>query len=111
MGRLIDAYDVVTAILAERDKIPATVPAAPYELGMSEPFRYGSAMRGGIRKALRCIEMSPTVDAVPVARCKDCKYGDTTVDGKYFCLHPEGLDDIGKNDFCSHGQREENQNV
>lgn len=74
MGRLIDANEAVTAILAERDKSPETVPAAPYELGMSEPFHYGSAMRGGIRKALRCIEMSPTVDAVPVVRWENCAF-------------------------------------
>ena len=70
--RLIDANKVVSEILAERDKIPRTVPTAPYELGTEKPFRAGDQMRGGIRKALRCIEQAPTVDAVPVVRCREC---------------------------------------
>ena len=41
MIRLVDANEVVKAILAERDKIPRTVPTAPYELGTEKPFRAG----------------------------------------------------------------------
>ena len=67
MSRLIDANEVVKAILEERDKIP-------YELVSEKPFKHGNSMRGGIRKALRCIEQAPTVDAVPVVRCKECKH-------------------------------------
>ena len=72
MSRLIDANEVVKAILAERDKIPRTIRGAPYELGVEKPFHAGDQMRGGIRKALRCIEQATTVDAVPVTRCRDC---------------------------------------
>ena len=67
MSRLIDANEVDKAILEERDKIP-------YELVSEKPFKHGNSMRGGIRKALRCIEQAPTVDAVPVVRCKECKH-------------------------------------
>ena len=70
MSRLIDANEVVKEILAERDKIPRTVPTAPYELGTEKPYHAGDQMRGGIRKALRCIEQAPTVDAVPVSELK-----------------------------------------
>ena len=63
--RIIDANAVVKAILEERDKIP-------YELVSEKPFKHGNSMRGGIRKALRCIEQAPTVDAVPVVRCEKC---------------------------------------
>ena len=73
MSRLVDANEVVKAILAERDKIPRTVSTAPYELGTEKPYHAGDQMRGGIRKALRCIEQAPTVDAVPVVRCRECK--------------------------------------
>lgn len=106
--RLIDANKVVKAILAERDKIPHTVPAASYELVSEKPFNHGNSMRGGIRKALRCIEQTPTVDAVPVVRCKDCKYsfknnghdkgGCPIVDAHIW------MDDDG---FCSFGERKE----
>ena len=64
--RLVDATEVVKNIIAERDKIPRTVPAAPYEVVTEKPYHGGNQMRGGIRKALRCIEQAPTVDAVEV---------------------------------------------
>lgn len=79
MSRMIDANEVVKAILEERDKIPRTITTAPYELGTEKPFHAGDQMRGGIRKALRCIEQAPTVDAVAVVRCRECR-GYTPVD-------------------------------
>ena len=72
--RLIDANAVVKAILEERDKIPRTIATAPYEPWAEKPYHAGDQMRGGIRKALRCIEQSPTVDAMVITRCKDCRY-------------------------------------
>lgn len=71
--RLIDATDLVRRVLDERDKIPLEI-VERYSFGVPTPNRHGQAMRGGIRKALRCIETSPTVDAVEVVRCRDCIY-------------------------------------
>lgn len=111
--RLIDATDVVKAILTERDKIPRTITTAPYELGTEKPYHAGDQMRGGIRKALRCIEQAPTVDAVPVVRCRECKnyvIVDEFEGGKrYMCLvnHFSYLDNDGDNQFCSYGERKE----
>lgn len=65
--RLIDANKVVKNIVAERGKIP-------YELVSEKQFKHGNSMRGGIRKALRCIEQAPTVDSVAVTRCRWCKW-------------------------------------
>lgn len=70
--RLIDATDLVRRVLEVRDEIKI-VTTERYGLGVPVPDRHGMAMRGGIRKALREIETSPTVDAVEVVRCKDCK--------------------------------------
>ena len=106
MSRLIDANAVVKAILEERDKIPRTVPTAPYELGTEKPFRAGDQMRGGIRKALRCIEQATTVDAVPVVRCKDCTRC-VMYRGVPFCNKWRTFPDIELNDFCSYGERKE----
>lgn len=58
--RFVDADDVKKRILAIRDAIPRTVPPAPYEFG-PQPYIAGDYMRGGLRKALRCLEESPTV--------------------------------------------------
>ena len=104
--RLIDANEVVKAILEERDKIP-------YELVSEKPFKHGNSMRGGIRKALRCIEQAPTVDAVPVVRCRECKHLNV-VNRKELYAHcpktntvflPFELDT--REHFCSLGERKE----
>lgn len=60
------------------------------------------------------IDNAPTVDAVPVVRCKDCKYyrESRVLAPNKFCFrlnHPTEPGKIGYNfaddDFCSHGVR------
>ena len=50
--------------------------------------------------AERVIDSQPTVDAVPVVRCRECKYGSgcPIIDANIW------MDD---DDFCSHGERKE----
>ena len=99
--RLIDANEAIKNIVAERDKIP-------YELVSEKPFKHGNSMRGGIRKALRCIEQSPTVDAIPVVRCKYCiRRYDT--DECPMCYLSEGkyYEYTNENGFCDRGERKE----
>ena len=91
--RLIDANEVIKAILTERDKIP-------YELVSEKPFKHGNSMRGGIRKALRCVEQAPTVDAEPVVRCRECKH-------LGFCGDATNLEVMGFYGYCSRGERKE----
>ena len=51
------------------------------------------------------IEDAPTIDAVPVVRCKDCKnYGD-----EYFCPLLSLADYTDPNDFCSYGERKDGE--
>ena len=47
---------------------------------------------------------SPTVDAVPVVRCRECKY--RSKDGCHIIDADIWMDD---DDFCSHGERKEGQ--
>ena len=101
MSRLIDANEVVKAILEERDKIPRTITTAPYELGAEKPYHAGDQMRGGIRKALRCIEQAPTVAAVHVVRCEKCVLHGNCVTEDAFVL--SGIE----NPFCCAGKRKE----
>ena len=52
------------------------------------------------------IDEEPTVDAVPVVRCKDCKwldYYDTREGKEYLCCR-EGFP-VDLNDFCSWGKK------
>ena len=64
MARYIDANILKEKILEERDKIPLKR-VERYSFGVETPYRDGQAMRGGIRKALRCLEQTPTADVVP----------------------------------------------
>lgn len=96
--RLIDADELKQRILKVRDSIPAELPAAYYELRATKPNNQGNAMRGGIRKALHCMEMCHTIDAVEVVRCKECIH------------RPVWRSCQGKreDDFCSYGERSDN---
>ena len=57
-------------------------------------------------KVLEWIEQAPTVDAVPVVRCKDCKWLYDEMDD-YCCRSHRGLVRICENSFCSYGERKD----
>ena len=47
---------------------------------------------------------APTVDAVPVIRCRDCEhYNPENYD--ISCDHPKGIMGPSDDDFCSYGKR------
>ena len=55
------------------------------------------------------IANAPTVDAVEVVRCKDCKHykkvrSDST---DRMCFTPSGLCCVSEDDYCSRGERRE----
>ena len=71
------------------------------------------ACKGCIRygTSLPCEECvvndAPTVDAVPVVRCRECKHCDPE---NYHCDHPMGTTaplSRKPDDFCSYGERKE----
>ena len=52
------------------------------------------------------LSSAPTIDAVPVVRCGECKYN--TSEKK--CLYPDSIIKIpDDNDFCSYGERKESE--
>lgn len=53
------------------------------------------------------INNAPTIDAVPVVRCKDCVYKASAevIDGFLIC--PASGMEICDDDFCSYGKRKE----
>lgn len=68
--RPIDADKLKELLLKERDAIPTAV-VERYSFGVPMPNKHGDAIRGGIRKALRCMEQTPTItyaDLVPHGR-------------------------------------------
>ena len=84
--RLIDANEAIINFGFEWDDIPPT----------REEF-------------VRFLKKQPTVNAVPVVRCRDCKYRGT--DDCIFHIKGEPADEelLLKldNDFCSYGERKE----
>lgn len=56
-------------------------------------------------KIQRLIADTPTVDAVPVVRCRDCKYSYEDISGRC-CSHGPCKDWVVLDDsFCSQGER------
>lgn len=55
------------------------------------------------------IDEAPTVDAVPVVRCKDCKYYKPD-EYECGCDFAGGLPYVKAGDFCSYGERNEDEN-
>jgi hypothetical protein len=56
-----------------------------------------------LNELLTLIANAPTIDAVPVVRCKDCKYFISGI-----CRSDFGLNYSCGDDFCSHGERKDN---
>ena len=72
----------------------------------------------GYTEIERMINSIPTIDAVEVVRCKDCKYFEPDLipipyfEGDGACFHEHWtLEDVGfevkEIDFCSYGERKE----
>ncbi len=51
------------------------------------------------------IDEAPTVDAVPVVRCRECRYYAASGATTSFCIHPGGMKFTSDSDYCSRGQR------
>ena len=98
--RLIDADRLNKPIYAEEDNITGS--------GMSYDEICG--YNDGIDIAWNKIDQAPTIDAVPVVRCYECKHWKKDVEG---CTEIVGRCDyanymIGANGYCLYGEREEN---
>lgn len=56
------------------------------------------------------VENAPTVDAVPVVRCKDCKYHENEEIGMVYCPNQIG-GWVKENWFCADGERKDDENA
>ena len=50
---------------------------------------------------------APTVDAVPVVRCAQCKHFKRNLENDTYCSSVNGLTDPHEDDFCSYGERKD----
>ena len=52
------------------------------------------------------IDLAPTISAVPVVRCQECRYYPTAkVNEKGFLICPASGMEITETDYCSYGER------
>lgn len=58
-------------------------------------------------KRLLLIDVAPTIDAVEVVRCKDCKYKDDCSQMIKFRRHVDLDHRYNKLHYCSYGERKE----
>ena len=96
--RLIDADRLNKPLYAEEDNITGS--------GMSYDEICG--YNDGIDIAWNKIDQAPTIDAVPVVRCKDCKQGevdDPAFPDQYYCH--AGCGWSNGNFYCAYGERKE----
>ena len=66
-----------------------------------------SAIREYIERQRAFLDKFPTIDAVPVVRCRECKHCDPE---NYHCDHPMGTAAPLRrkpDDFCSYGERKD----
>lgn len=90
--RLIDGNEFIRKLTLDTSK------------GFYGEFMDGSEVAYTSREIDNAIENAPTIDAVPVVRCRECKYwlGEHVCD--LDCNHETHT---GPDDFCSRGQRKE----
>lgn len=60
------------------------------------------------RSVLRIVDDAPTVDAVEVTRCRECKRSSyDEIFGNRWCNSHSGCRKVKDNDFCSYGDRKD----
>ena len=96
--RLINADELIASIDDRRKK---------HDAPFVHPFFCSCGIHDGYASALSLIMNTPTVDAVPVVRCKDCKhykYRMCELIGNIMDGYYHGTFDIKRpDDFCSYG--------
>lgn len=99
--RLIDANNVKDLFDAEFKETRKLILAGETHL---------DNLAEGFTEADRVIREMPTVDAVVVTRCKDCKYSYDDISG-LCCSHGVCVDcNVPEDFYCSYGERKEDRN-
>ena len=73
---------------------------------------YSGSKKAIYREAILAVKSilhsTKPVDAVPVVRCKDCKYMTQWAYGRY-CTVWDGVNGMGDDGFCNYGERRRQQ--
>lgn len=106
MNRLTERHLLTMA--NERRLIDAN--AAIERLSFEAVVRYPQEWDMGILAGMDILRGAPTVDAVEVVRCKDCKYwtqdDNGYMDDEFHCGNPYGIEGYPEeSDYCSRGEK------
>ena len=67
-------------------------------------------VRGMVGGALkRYVKRAPAVDAVILVRCAQCKHFKRNLENDTYCSSVNGLTDPQEDDFCSYGERRDEE--
>ena len=71
-------------------------------------YGYRDQYTSGFGDAVDKVEAAPTIDAVPVVRCKDCKYWNKRYEAMGMCMKHNAIVTFTKPDFyCAWGERKQ----
>lgn len=109
--RLIDADALYKAMqdaeeLARR-RVLDTESTLPYPTNLNPAYTRYLAQMDERTKAKKMVADAPTVDAVPVVRCKDCKHHHYSECEIPYCDRIDYGYGWKDDDFCSHGERKD----
>lgn len=90
--------------LAEQAKNMAEVAAN----AAGQAVDYYSGMKTGFASAAIVANSAPTIDAVPVVRCKDCRWKEEEQPGMVYCPATVG-GWVDEDWFCKGGERSEDE--
>ena len=98
--RLIDANNLMEQVKAIHKAVDTSKINTDYDTG----FHSATSQVQGL------IAYMPTVDAVEVVRCKDCKWFKKGTPFRHECNNIcAGMFYVRQEDFCSHGERKDNE--
>jgi hypothetical protein len=98
MGRLVDANELMwhkSSLVEPRDKTVSMDEVCAYRLGWNDAID-------------AIIENAPTVDAVPVIRCKDCKHW-VNEECNHIGMKGTNIGVSAEMWFCADGERKEDE--
>lgn len=75
---------------------------------IAEDSRRNEGWYGDTWGFINTIKDAPTIDAVPVVRCKDCRHwrdDNPRVNGYHCCYRMHNIFPMKESDFCSRGER------
>lgn len=92
--RMIDA-DKLQETLVKKKSGPANI-------------KYTDGFNDALLRVKSIVHSTPTIDAVPVVRCRNCKHW-LPRQGCSGCHHRSGLWEPQEDDYCSLGKRKEDE--